>query len=149
MQISSLLRNTSPSFYTAPQLSAYEIVKPVSGNVEDVILSGSLENHRSGIPLAVSITFPDEKIQNFAALISSSGHYKSVISVNENSMAGIYEIELSHDDEYVKTISFIVSDPVIPQWIKNNAKWWANDQISDEDFVKSIQYLVKKGIIRI
>jgi len=147
--IYSLLKNPSPSFYTAPQLSAYEIVKPVSDNVEDVILSGSLENHRRGIPLAVSITSPDGKIQNFAALISSSGHYKSVISVNENSMVGIYEIELSHNDEYVKTISFIVSDPVIPQWIKNNAKWWSNDQISDEDFVKSIQYLVKKGIIRI
>ena len=37
----------------------------------------------------------------------------------------------------------------IPDWIKNNAKWWANDQISDEDFVKSIQYLIKKGIIRV
>jgi hypothetical protein len=37
----------------------------------------------------------------------------------------------------------------VPDWIKNNAKWWADDQISDEDFVKSIQYLVKKGIIRI
>ena len=35
----------------------------------------------------------------------------------------------------------------IPDWIKNNAKWWADDLISDEDFVESIQYLVKKGII--
>ena len=143
--IHSLLRNTSPSFYTAPQLSAYEIVKPVSGNVEDVILSGSLENHRRGIPLAVSITFPDEKIQNFAALISSSGHYKSVISVNENSMAGIYEIELSHNDEYVKTISFIVSDPVIPQWIKNNAKWWSSDSVSDSEFIDGLEYLIEGG----
>ena len=42
-----------------------------------------------------------------------------------------------------------ISEQEIPNWIKNNAKWWANDQISDEDFVKSIQYLVKKGIIRI
>ena len=38
-------------------------------------------------------------------------------------------------------------DYVIPSWIKNNAKWWADDKIPDEDFVKSIQYLVKKGII--
>jgi hypothetical protein len=155
----SLLRNTSTSFYTAPQLSEYEIVKPVA---------------------------------------SSSGNYRSVISINENSMVGVYDIELSHNGEYVKTISFVVSEQEIPQWIKNNAKWWssntvsdsefisglefliqeglitiypgssitiseqeipdwiknnakwwANDQISDDDFVKSIQYLVKKGIIRI
>jgi len=38
---------------------------------------------------------------------------------------------------------------LIPDWIKNNAKWWADDLISDEDFVESINYLVKKGIIRI
>ena len=40
-----------------------------------------------------------------------------------------------------------ISEQKLPDWIKNNAKWWAN-KISDEDFVKSIQYLVKKGIIR-
>ena len=45
--------------------------------------------------------------------------------------------------------SIAISEQEIPDWIKNNAKWWANDQISDEDFVKSIEYLVKKGIIRI
>ena len=147
--IHSLLRNTSPSFYTAPQLSAYEIVKPTSDNVEDVILSGSLENHRRGIPLTVSITFPDGKIQNFAALISSSGHYKSRISVNENSMVGIYELELSHNDEYVKTISFVVSDPVIPQWIKNNAKWWSSDSVSDSEFIDGLEYLIEEGMITI
>jgi len=42
-----------------------------------------------------------------------------------------------------------VSEQELPNWIKNNAKWWTSNQISDEDFVKSIQYLLKKGIIRI
>mgnify|MGYP003433070206 CR=1 FL=1 len=40
-----------------------------------------------------------------------------------------------------------ISERVIPNWVKNNARWWSNDQISDDDFIKSIQYLVKKGII--
>ena len=35
----------------------------------------------------------------------------------------------------------------IPSWIKNNAKWWSNNQISDTDFVKGIQYLIQQGII--
>jgi len=38
---------------------------------------------------------------------------------------------------------------IIPDWIKNNAKWWADDLISDADFVKGIQHLVKNGIIRV
>ena len=35
----------------------------------------------------------------------------------------------------------------IPAWIKNNAGWWANDQIGDETFVNGIEYLIKDGII--
>ncbi len=38
-------------------------------------------------------------------------------------------------------------DRKIPDWIKNNAGWWAQDLISDGDFVNGIEYLVKKGII--
>jgi len=38
---------------------------------------------------------------------------------------------------------------IIPSWIKNNAGWWVNDLISDEDFVFGIKYLVEKGIIRV
>jgi len=37
----------------------------------------------------------------------------------------------------------------IPTWIKSNAKWWAEDLISDEDFVKGIEFLIKEEIIRI
>jgi len=35
----------------------------------------------------------------------------------------------------------------IPSWIKNNADWWSQGLISDDDFVKGIQYLVEQGII--
>ena len=35
----------------------------------------------------------------------------------------------------------------IPSWIKNNAGWWATDQIDDSAFLQGIQYLVKEGII--
>ena len=37
----------------------------------------------------------------------------------------------------------------IPDWIKNNAKWWSEGKISDDDFSKGIEYMVKEGIIRI
>ena len=35
----------------------------------------------------------------------------------------------------------------VPDWIKNNAGWWATDQIDDSAFVQGIQYLVQNGII--
>jgi hypothetical protein len=37
----------------------------------------------------------------------------------------------------------------IPSWIKNNAGWWANDQIGDSDFVSGIQFLINQGIMKI
>ena len=43
------------------------------------------------------------------------------------------------------------SEPVtaIPEWIKNNAGWWADGQIDDSSFLQGIQYLVKEGIIKV
>jgi len=37
----------------------------------------------------------------------------------------------------------------IPSWVKNNAGWWADGSIGDEDFVKAIQYLINSGIIKV
>jgi hypothetical protein len=37
----------------------------------------------------------------------------------------------------------------IPNWVKNNARWWASEQIGDQAFVSSIQYLIEQGIIQI
>jgi len=37
----------------------------------------------------------------------------------------------------------------VPDWVKNNALWWADGLITDDDFVKGIQYLVEHGIIRV
>lgn len=37
----------------------------------------------------------------------------------------------------------------VPGWIKNNAEWWANGLIGEDDFVNGIKYLVEKGIIQV
>ena len=37
----------------------------------------------------------------------------------------------------------------VPTWIKNNAKWWANNQISDSDFTQGLEFLIKEGTIKI
>ncbi len=37
----------------------------------------------------------------------------------------------------------------IPQWVKNNAKWWSQNSIDDSTFASGIQYLIKQGIIQI
>ena len=35
----------------------------------------------------------------------------------------------------------------IPDWVKINAGWWADEQISDLDFIYGIEYLIQKSVI--
>ncbi|MCE9651609.1 MAG: peptidase [Nitrosarchaeum sp.] len=190
--IFSLLGNKSTSQYsTMPQLSANKITIPSSGNSEDIILSGSITNYKKGIPLTITLTRPDGVVQNFVAVLTANGNYRAAFSITQNSLPGVYKIQLSHNGVNVGQVSFtatqnipdwiknntkrwssisdsefvdvvnqltkdkiIVSpktsttnDKIIPSWVKNIAIWWSNHQISDDDFIKSIQYMVKKGII--
>ena len=41
------------------------------------------------------------------------------------------------------------NSPEIPEWIKNNAAWWADGQIDDNSFVTGIQYLINQKIMMI
>lgn len=37
----------------------------------------------------------------------------------------------------------------IPNWIKNNAGWWADGQITDSDFTLGIEFMIKENIIKL
>ena len=37
-----------------------------------------------------------------------------------------------------------IDETSIPVWIKNNAGWWATDQIDDSAFLQGIQYLIQE-----
>jgi hypothetical protein len=39
------------------------------------------------------------------------------------------------------------SEYQIPEWVKNNAGWWADEQIPDSAFIDGIEYLIKQGIV--
>ncbi len=83
---------------------------------------------------------------------------------------GIYRIDIralgtgfSYDETYAGIGSGIIeigpslpkTTPVeqppaaIPEWIKNNAGWWADGSIDDYSFVQGIQFLVKEDILKI
>ena len=37
----------------------------------------------------------------------------------------------------------------VPSWIKNNAGWWANDDIDDDAFIQGNQFIIKEKILEI
>jgi len=38
---------------------------------------------------------------------------------------------------------------ILPDWIKKNAKWWSTNQITDEDFVLGLEFMINNGLIKI
>ena len=49
----------------------------------------------------------------------------------------------------MSTIMASGQDYNIPDWIKNNAAWWADGQIPDSAFVNGIKFLIENGIMEI
>jgi len=74
---------------------------------------------------------------------------------------GMYTIEASDSTQTAQTTFTLgklevkpqpeqsESKSTIPDWIRNNAKWWAEGSIGDNDFISGIQYLIKENIISI
>ena len=139
----------SSQYPTAPELSREKIVLPLNGNTESVVLSGNISNHRVGIPLEIILVHPDKITKNFSASLTNSGSYNAMFSINENSLTGLYEIHLFHNNIDIGTVSFTVGYPGVPEWIKNNANWWSIDAISDSEFVDGLEDLIDRGIIRL
>ncbi len=46
-------------------------------------------------------------------------------------------------------VSASAEESIIPDWVKNNAKWWSEEQIAESDFLSAMEYLINQGIIRI
>jgi hypothetical protein len=80
--------------------------------------------------------------------------------------AGWWADGLIDDNSFVSGIQFMIQNKIInipnlpsqasqntnepiPNWVKNNAGWWASGQISEDDFVNGIKHLVERGIIRV
>ena len=139
----------SAQYAGTPELDQKVIVLPSKGKVENIILSGNIQNHKIGMPLDLILTHPDGVSQKFTASLTNSGSYKAMFSINDNSLVGEYEILLNHNNVNVGSVSFNVIYPNIPDWIKNNAKWWSVNEITDSEFIDGIESLIEQGVIRI
>ena len=45
------------------------------------------------------------------------------------------------------SFTYAQTNSLIPSWIKNTASFWVNDQISDQEFLTALQFLINEGIL--
>ena len=64
---------------------------------------------------------------------------KSILILTIGAVLGLSAIPLSISAE----------SEIVPGWIKNTAGFWANDQISDVEFMNAIEYLIAQGTIQV
>ena len=87
--------------------------------------------------------------------IGYSGSFDSGIVVGGDKFVfkfenqGIFDYYCTLHPWMVGTISVGITAPVVPEWIKSNAAWWAEGAIDDEAFVQGIQFLITNGILQI
>jgi len=86
--------------------------------------------------------------------VSIDGNVDDTFMVTEDKTTGQTSISISYFHP-VEKISIkgnkanVLSDTVIPDWIRNNASWWVAGNIDDKAFVGGIQFLIKEGVIQI
>jgi len=87
--------------------------------------------------------------------VGISGNFDSGVVAGGNNFAfkfenqGIFDYYCTLHPWMIGTISVGKVTPIVPEWIKNNAGWWAEGAIDDEAFVQGIQFLISNGILDI
>ena len=87
--------------------------------------------------------------------IGSSGSFDSGIVAGGGKFVfkfenqGIFDYYCTLHPWMLGTISVGKVTPIVPEWIKNNAGWWAEGAIDDQAFVQGIQFLITNGILQV
>ena len=85
---------------------------------------------------------------------------ESDLKFGDQALTGEFKIHISSEyDSQTANTSFLIlesksiptfdtrQETAIPEWIRNNAKWWVQGGISDSEFVSGIQYLIQQKVV--
>ena len=98
---------------------------------------------------------------NFGEYSEAETYFKKSLEINpDNKVTQNYLVSLENlkkkysldiFENPTKKPDFLkkIEENTIPSWVKNNAGWWADSKISDNDFISGIKYLVENKIIKV
>ena len=134
---------------------------------DNVILSGWVnynDEATSDVLLRIIATNPSEvKIFDEYVTSNDEGIFAIEIPLSNDSEIGSFEIEVISQCREIhreicthqyETLSVTVEngsnqEKIIPDWIQNNAAWWADGSIDDQTFVSGIEFLIEERIISV
>jgi hypothetical protein len=132
---------------------------------ESITFSGSVNKYDEGRDLRISIfDSKNSLIVTQKTLVNADATFSHNITLNEKFHEGEYKVKSQYGSSKatVDIMLFVINfgeatsleqelstDAKIPDWVKNNAGWWADGQIDDSSFVQGIQFMIKEGIMKI
>lgn len=118
----------------------------------------------SGLLITAENIMSQIEQQNLATVCSTDSSEDPIPETDEEMVEELEEIikEIDEPVEWIEDIEEVLEEKeelledeqndldfqvVLPDWIKDNAQWWASDQITKNDFLSGIEYLISEGII--
>ena len=129
------------SFGTAGQ-SDKQIQNPTSLEFDD----GNLYVADSGNSRVLVLNTSGEHIAKWGTFGTGLGQFNQMAGIDVDLNGDVWVADSGNRIQKFVSISNI-DKPHIPEWVKNNSSWWAEDQIDDTTFVESIRYLINEEII--
>jgi len=128
---------------------------------ESVTFSGNVNKYDAERNLRISIFGTGNSLVDTQKTpVDVDGTFLHVVELGEKFSDGKFTVKAQYGNSKatIAIISFEVAsndvesvsqDSKIPDWIKNNAGWWADGQIDDNSFVEGIQFLIKEGFMKL
>ena len=118
------------------------------------ILDAFYVDRQVSVRYDLSIFHNGEEIGQLSDVSADMGYTKVIFDVPDD-VSGVITLQFENlnGSDLANAILPVVVDKVnidetsIPAWIKNNAGWWATDQIDDSSFLQGIQYLIQEEIM--
>jgi len=126
---------------------------------DSVIFSGNVNKYDAERSLRISIFSGSNLAVTQKVPVDTDGTFTHEIPLNEKFSDGKFTVKAQYGNTKttIAIISFVVNsnddtssqNNKIPDWIKNNAGWWAAGDIDDSSFVQGIQFLIKEGFMKL
>ena len=138
--------------------SVLELAYSASDNFEyeKIKIFGTVKDPSSANWVYLTITEPDGKTSQVKSVASGSGNYENYIMICCNSV-GQYSVYAEWRGYHIGTVTFEVIEKLttqegikkVPNWVRNIFVWYASEQISEDELLHAIKYLVNQGIINL
>ncbi|MDE1816572.1 MAG: hypothetical protein KGI11_08445 [Thaumarchaeota archaeon] len=141
-----------------------------------VEVDGTINNFVSGEnKVTIGFTLPDGNVKNSEIIANSDGTFHTTLALDSNSDKGSYSVSATYANTPIGALTFTVKQislsnnsnlinsqiaqtsvqPItsttskIPSWVKHIFIFYGQGEISDDDLIGAIQYLVQQGIIHL